>query len=175
MAGLVDDEAAKAAEGLDVQQVRAAMKLPPELQDPYERVVAAGGQFMFGDGTHKQALQALQQGQGPVSQRLGDAIAGLLLMLFEKSKGTMPPQVIIPAGIDLLTQAADFLQKSQAEPITPADVGEALARMITVVMEKFGADPAKLQQAVESGQVPGGEAAAAPPEQPAEPQPGQEM
>lgn len=164
MAGLVDDEAGQAAQKLDVQQVRAAMKLPPELQEPYERVVSAGGQFIFGDSTHKQALEALQQGQGPISQRLGDAIAGLLLMLFERSKGTMPPQVIIPAGIDLLTQAADFLQQSGAEPITPAEVGEALARMVTVIMEKFGADPAKLQQAIEGGQA--GEAA---PQEPATP------
>lgn len=125
------------------QNVRAGMAIPPALRDAYLRVVTAGMKVMFDDQTHGQMLQVLKQ-PGPLEQKIGMGVAGLMILLFQQSNKTMPPQVIIPAGVELLAHAVDFLR--QAGQQVPAQiVAEATSIMITTLLKKFGVDPDKLQ------------------------------
>lgn len=138
---------------LTPEKVSASIKMPPELQEAYERVVVAGMKVMFDPKTHQMALEQLQ-GEGPISQRLGRAIAGMMILLFKESNNTMPPQVIIPAGTDLLVRAADFLKKSGIEQVTDEDIGEALNVMIETLLQGAGMDPAKVLNSFDASQVP---------------------
>lgn len=164
MAGLIDkqlpgatsEEAPQTSdtgEALSPENVASKIQMPPELQNAYERVVVAGMKVMFDKSSHQSALEQLQ-GEGPVSERLGKAVAGLMVLLFKQSNQTMPPQVIIPAGTDLLIRAADFLKKSGSEQVTDQDVGEALSIMIETILTKFGLDPAKVLNSYDGSQVP---------------------
>ncbi len=137
-----EDSAEGRGQELTPEAVDAAIKMPPELQEAYQRVVIAGMKVMFDPSTHALAMKQLQ-GDGPISQRLGRAVAGLLATLFKESNNTMPPQVLVPAGTSLLVRAGDFLKKS-GEQITDADIGEALAVMIETVLTGFGLDPQKV-------------------------------
>ena len=146
-----DDEAGEGQEDLTPAMVREKLDLPPDLKEAYERVVLAGMKVMFDESTHEMSLKAMQ-GDGPIEERLATAIAGLMGALVEQSNKTMPPQIIIPAGIELLVAAGDFIKQSGAEPIENAQIGEAIALFIQLVLEQSGAvDPAKMQEMFQGG------------------------
>jgi len=143
MAIIQDKMARPEGEDLDTEAIKENIKMPPELQEAYERVVIAGMKVMFSKQSHKLMLDELQK-EGPMGQKLGMGIAGLMLLLVKESNGTIPPEVIIPAGINLLSRAADFIRKSKIEKITNGDIGDAMEVFISTILEKFGVDPAKM-------------------------------
>jgi hypothetical protein len=136
-------------EGDDIttDSIKNDIKMPPQLQEAYERVVIAGMKVMFSKKSHKLMLDELKK-EGLISEKLGKSIAGLMLLLFKQSNKTMPPEVIIPAGVNLLTRAADFIRKTNVEKITNADIGDAMELMITTILNTFGVSPEKMSQMV---------------------------
>lgn len=155
---------------LTPQAVREKLELPPELKDAYERVVLAGMKVMFDPQTHEMALKALE-GEGPVEQRLAQGIAGLMGTLIDQSNKTMPPQVVIPAGIELLVAAGDYLRESGADPIDDQQIGEAMALFVQIVLEQAGADPTELQAMLQGGMGEGAPEGGMPSEAPPSPEP----
>jgi hypothetical protein len=146
--GLIQDKMAQPdGEELTQENVSKNIKMPPELQKAYDKVVIAGMKMLFSKETHRIMLKELQRG-GPLADRLGKGIAGLMLILYKESNATMPPAVIIPAGIELLMQAVDFLRKTGLEKVTNKDIGDGMEQMITIIAQKFGASPDKLQAAL---------------------------
>lgn len=143
MAIIQDKMGRPEGEDLDTQAIKDNIKMPFELQEAYERVVIAGMKVMFSKESHKLMLDELQK-EGPMGQKLGTGIAGLMLLLVKESNGTLPPEVIVPAGINLLTRAADFIRKSKIEKITNGDIGDAMEVFMSTILEKFGVDPAKM-------------------------------
>jgi hypothetical protein len=121
---------------------QTAADIPTNFQEAFSRVVAAGMRVMFSEQTHDMMIEQLQQ-EGDFAQNVGNAIAGLMLLLFEKSNKTMPGEVIIPAGIYLLAQGADFIEKVTGEQVTPDVLATATQVMIDTLMKKFGIDPGK--------------------------------
>lgn len=168
MAGIIQNE----MEGGDLaaDKVNAQIKMPPELQEAYDRVVLAGMKIMFSKETAGKVLKAIQ-GPGPISKRLGVGIAGLIATLFQQSNKTIPPQVIIPAGTNLLMQAADFLKRSGVEKITDKEIGEAMQVMLNTVLDMFGVDPMKLRTAMDGFDPSKTQAAAQQMQAGAQPQP----
>jgi len=124
-------------------QVDAQIKVSPELKEPYQRVLLAGMKVLFDPQTHELALKQLE-GPGPIAERLGKGIAGLMLTLFKESNRTMPPQLLIPAGTALLVRAADFLEQGGAEQVGNAEVAQAMVVMTDSLMAAFGLDPNKV-------------------------------
>jgi hypothetical protein len=146
--GLIQDEMAQPeGDELTPESVSKSIKMPPELQDAYDRVVLAGMKIMFSKESHQAMLKELQRG-GPIADRLGKGISGLLLMMIKESNYTMPPAVIIPAGIELMMKAVEFLRNTKLAEINNQDIGNAMELMVTTIMGKFGATPEKLQQAL---------------------------
>lgn len=130
---------------LTLENVKKNIKVPPELQEAYERVVIGGMKVMFSKESHQFMLKEMQ-GQGAVAQRLGQGIAGLMLLLFKESNETIPPEVIIPAGIELLMQAVDFVRETGMGDITNKDIGDAMEIMMRMILEKFGMKPEQFEQ-----------------------------
>lgn len=144
MAGLIKDNMPEGSgQQLDAASVNSNIKVPPDLQEAYDRVVVAGMKVMFDKATHQLAMKAIA-GDGPLGERVGKGIAGLIATLFKKSNNSIPPQVIIPAGVNLVMQACDFLQKSGQEQISQQDIGEAVNTAVRVILSMFGADPDKM-------------------------------
>lgn len=142
--GLIQDKMSRPeGDDLNAEIIKENIKMPPEFQEAYERVVIAGMKVMFSKESHKLMLAELQK-EGPIGQKLGMGIAGLMLLLFKESNQTMPPQVIIPAGVELLMQAADFIRNTKMEKITNADIGEAMELMTSTILQKFGVDPEQM-------------------------------
>jgi hypothetical protein len=144
--GLIQENMARpGGQELTPEAIKSKMQVPEELQEAYDRVVVAGMKVMFSKETHRIMLKELQK-EGPLSQRLGQGIAGLMLVLFKESNESLPPQIIIPAGVELLMQAVDFLRKTDLAKPTNEEIGEGLQIMIATIMEKFGVDPSRFEQ-----------------------------
>lgn len=143
---------------LTPESVRKGMDIPPDMQEAFERVVLAGMKVMFSKETHKMVLKAIN-GQGPMGQRLGMNVAGLVLLLFKESNNTMPPQILIPAGMELLMQAADFMKKTKTGKIDNAVIGEAMQVMVDTILQKFGSSPDKIVSLVDQYETGGIDAA----------------
>ena len=124
------------------------MHLPPTLESAYQHAVAAGMEILLAQETQDEIMQALQL-PGDVTDKLAQGIAGLMLVLFDQTNKTMPPQVIIPAGIELLVHAAEFLDKSGTE-VSDKEVAAATASMIQILLKKFGVDPQKMMGAMDA-------------------------
>lgn len=133
------------ADVMSPEVIKQNTKIPPELQNGYDRVVLAGMKMMFSKQSRSFITKQLTDGDGPIGEKLGKSIAGLMLMLFMESNKTLPPQLMIPAGLELLAQGADFLRKSGLAKVSNKDFGDAAEVMITTIMEKFGVTKDKLQ------------------------------
>tara|TARA_R110000796_G_scaffold32054_1_gene84318 strand:+ start:1658 stop:2206 length:549 start_codon:yes stop_codon:yes gene_type:complete len=143
--GAVPEQGAAPEQGTSIspQAIKENTKMPPKLQNAYDRVVLAGMKIMFSEKTNELVMKQMQ-GDGPVSERLGIAIAGLMATLFKESNQTMPPAVVIPAGVYLLAQAAEFLKKSQLENIDDKGVGDAMQIFVETTIKMFGGDSDKV-------------------------------
>lgn len=149
-------------------KIAEGIEMPPELQEAYERVVIAGMKVMFSKQTHKFFIEQLQA-EGQMAQKLGQGVAGLVMFLFKESNQTIPQEVLIPAGVRLLTKAADFINQSGKAQVSNQEIGEAMALMIESIMTQFGITPEQMDQALaEQG---GQEMPAVDPAQPAALQP----
>ena len=130
---------------LSTKDVSDNINVPPESQEAYERVVIAGMKVMYSKESHRMMLKELQK-EGPIDQRLGKGIAGLMLLLVKESNGTIPPEVIIPAGVKLLMEAVDFMRNTKLANPTNGDIRNAMQIMIAIILEKFGVAPDKMEQ-----------------------------
>lgn len=119
-----------------VEGARAKMSMPKELQAAHVRIVEAGMKLMFDPATRDQTI-AFMERPGEPAQKLGEGVASVMTLLFKESNQTMPPQLIIPCGIELLMHAA-AVAKSGGMEFDKNTLAEAMAIMIEQIAAKFG-------------------------------------
>jgi hypothetical protein len=132
---------------MNIKDVEDKIQLPPELQDAYERVVAAGMKVLFSKETHQFMLDQLQA-PGGNAEKLGQGIAKVMVFLFNESNGSMPQEVLIPAAMLLLLKAADFVNQSKMATVTDEEIGQAMEIMIDSMFEGFGVDRSEFDAAM---------------------------
>lgn len=168
---------------VDLNQVRAKIKVPANLQSALQRIELAGKKVMYSKETHGMVMEAMQ-GEGAWEEKLGRGIADLMALLFQQSNKSMPPQLIVPAAVLLMCDAIEFLQQSGQVP--QIDVGAAMEATIVMTLHKFGMKPDQIKAAIDQygkgglinsrtnpgQQVPQGPGPAVAPQPGAMPQPG---
>lgn len=131
-----------------------AATVPKNLQEAFARVVQAGMKVMFSEQTHELLLQQLNQ-EGEIGDNIGQGMAGMMLLLYQKSNQTMPPEIIVPAGVFLMMQGADFLEKVTQQDLTPAILAQAMQVMIDTLLDKFGVQKDQFYSAVDKAAAGG--------------------
>jgi hypothetical protein len=146
--GLIQEKMAR-PQGNEItpESVDSKIKVPAELQEAYEKVVVAGMKIMYSKESHRVMLEEIKR-PGPMGERLGKGITGLMLLMIKESNNTMPPAVVIPAGIKLMMEAVDFLRKTGIADPTNEEIGQGMETFISMILQQFGADPAKLEGAL---------------------------
>jgi hypothetical protein len=86
--------------------------------------------------------------------KLGEGIARVIVFLFNESNGTMPQEVIVPAGILLVLKAAEFINKSNLGKVSDEEIGTAVEVMIDSLFEQFGEDRSQLDAALAQEEQP---------------------
>ena len=125
---------------LTPEAIKQNIKVPAELQEAYDRIVLAGKKIMFSKETNKAVLDAIK-GEGSLGIRLGKGITTLMMLLHRQSQGTMPPSLLVPVGVCLLAEAADFIRQGNIEPINNVIIAEAIQVFIEAIIQNFGGDP----------------------------------
>lgn len=130
---------------IDQMQAKLEESVKPEDQEAFKRVTAAGMKVMFSEQSHQMMLEELQK-PGDMDEKLAQGIAGLMLMLYKQSKGTMPPQIIMQAAAWLLLEAARFVQEAGIGQVDNQTIRNAMDGMVGILMKKFGASEDQIMQ-----------------------------
>ena len=145
-------------EQFNPQEQRETMRenVPPELQDGYDRIIAAGMKFMFSKETHEEVIGFLQ-GEDPLDEKLSGGIFYLMMNMIQQASGAFPEELIIPAGIDLILQAAEFAEGTGIDQVTPEVIANAIQKYVFLVAEKAGVPQDKVMGGIDklSGMVQG--------------------
>ena len=139
------DENPNAEGDLSPSALMAQMHVNPQQKQQLERIVAAGKKVMFDKKTHH-LMEETMQGDGPPEQKIGGGVVSLLGILWNESKQSLPPELIIPAGVVLVAEATDFLNQT-GQTVTPEQIGGATEFMIDTLMKGANVDSNKLAEA----------------------------
>ena len=119
--------------------------IPNGQEDAYARIVAAGVKIMYSPGMRQELQQEIQR-DAPVAQKMADAVAGLMLTMDKQAKGGLPVEAIMPAGLELLSEAADVLIAA-GQPVTMEDWRDAAKFFFVTVARKMGAKDDEIMEA----------------------------
>lgn len=127
-------------------------KLDPNMQDAFERIVLAGMKFLYkDDDTHAMAVKDLQSAESiPIG--VGEGIATILMLLLQKSRGTMPMEAGIMAGYALVCEGLDFVEQKGMLKVDNAAIDTAMTTYAQEVMELMQIDEEKITQLKEHSQ-----------------------
>lgn len=151
--------------------VRGQMQVPPEQAETFEKVVAAGRKLLYSEQLAPDIQETLAS-DAPMGEKLGGGVVSLLAILMTKTNGAIPPQLLIPAGVALVTEAGDMLEEAGAE-VSDNDVAEGVAVMVETLLQRAGVSLDQVPQLLQQGGAPAQEAV--PPAAAEAPQPPQEV
>ena len=137
-------------------------KVSPQLAPMVQRIVTAGHKVMYDPKTHAMAMKALTM-PGDKATVAGQAATKLVGLLYTEAHGGVKVQAAIPAGVILLCEGLDFMEKSGMLKVTQQVLADAMKSMLTSTLQMFGITPQKLAQ------MKYGQPGAAPAGQPAQP------
>ena len=119
-----------------------------KLGDAYDRVLTAGMKMMYSADNSQLMQDIILNDEIPVANKLGEGIANLLVMMDNTGNGTIPKEILVPVGVALMFEAADYLFEVGIE-VTEDDLGAALELLIKGVFVGYGIDPAKIDQIID--------------------------
>lgn len=126
-----------------------APQIPPQDREAMLKVVTAGMKIMYDEKVFPMFSEGLKQDK-PMAEKLASQTAGLIKILNDKSKGTLPKQVMLPAGMMLLLEIADFMEQAGMGEASEQDIAEAMKKMSLILMKLYGKgaqqDPSQVQQ-----------------------------
>ena len=126
------------------EAIRAGLHLSGNQGAQLDRIVLAGKRVMFDQRSHKLFLEQLD-GPGTTAQKMGQGVAGLMGLLWQESKQSLPPQLLIPAGMVLVAVAADFLKKGGMD-VSDQDIAGGIEALVTALLQAGGVDPDKVAE-----------------------------
>lgn len=134
--------------------LRAKMNVPAQLQGSYVAIVTAGRKIMASPqmAGHLRQLLAMP---ASMAQKLGEGTAALLGLIYMQTNKTMPKQLIIPAGIELIAHMANLFRQA-GQKVTGQDIAQAIPVMVQIILQKLGVGPQDLVAAVKQSQMLGG-------------------
>lgn len=125
---------------------QAPSGLPQEDMDNFQKLVLAGMRLMYNEKTFGIFKSGMLRKDRTVPQRLAAESAGLMKMLFDKSGGKIPAQIIAPAAAMLLMEMGKFMKEAGVADVTSEDVKQGTALLMNALKAMFanaqGATPA---------------------------------
>lgn len=134
------DAAPQAApqEGSSKYKTKVVEAIPPNLRDAFERVVLAGMKVMYSPETEDMVAQTLE-GPGEMWKKIGEGVAGLMMILDKQSGKGIPQDILIPAAIELVNEAGTHLN-TIGQKVTPEDIKTATQYVVVLLAKKMGAN-----------------------------------
>lgn len=130
----------------ELEQMRKMMD--GKLGQAYDRVLTAGMKMLYSSEASEMVQNLIMDDKVPVANKLGEGVGNLMIMMDNQGNGTIPKEVIIPVGIALMFEAADYLFEVGVE-VTEDDLGKAIELLLTTVMTGYGLDMAKMDAVID--------------------------
>ena len=130
----------------ELEQMQAL--LDGDLGDAYDRVLTAGMKMLYSAENSQVVTQLIEDQEIPMANKLGEGVANLLVMMDNQGNGTIPKEVLVPVGVALLFEAADFMFELGIE-VTDTDLSDALELMVRAVFVGYGVDPEMIEKVVD--------------------------
>jgi len=136
-----------------LQQVEQniTQKVDPSMAQAFERIVTAGLKVMYDPRTHPLMVKQLSKPGDPATVA-GEGAGALLGMLYKESKGTMPIKPAVLAAQIWLCEGLDFMAQAGQIQITDELVANATKSLLSHILQIFGVNPNKINQAAQVGQ-----------------------
>lgn len=119
-----------------------------KIGDAYDRVHEAGLKMLYSPDNSEMMISIIQDESIPIANKLGEGMANLLVMMDNTGNGTIPKEVLVPVGVSLMFEAADYLYEIGVE-VTEEDMGAALELLIKGIFVGYGIDPAQMDNIVD--------------------------
>lgn len=133
---------------------KSKMQIPQEMQSSYDKAVKVGLAMLFAPETVEQTIDYIGDGTD-APKKIAEGVAGVMGMIVQQSNGTLPGQIIVPVGVELIGHVVEAARKGGIQ-ISDADVAEGVAQFIQAVLQQAGATPEQMQQmmgGMDSGQA----------------------
>lgn len=130
----------------ELTQMRELMD--DKMGNAYDRVLTAGMKMLYSKDSAQVISDLIESEEVPMPNKLGEGVANLVVMMDNQGNGTIPKEVLIPVGVALMFEAADYLYEVGVE-VTEDDLGKALELLINGVFTGYGIDPAKMEQVID--------------------------
>jgi len=122
--------------------------MAPELRDAYERVLVAGKKMMYAPETAEAIQGIILDDQVPMANKLGEGVANLLVMMDNQGNGTIPKDALIPVGVSLMFEAADYMFECGLE-VTPEDLSDGMELMVYSIYEAYNVPAAEVDAIID--------------------------
>lgn len=122
--------------------------LDGELGDAYDRVLTAGMKTLYAPESAQMVQGLIMDKEVPVGNKLGEGVANLLVMMDNQGNGTIPKEVMVPVGVALMMEAADYLFEIGVE-VTEKDLGAGLELLLTGLFTGYGVDPKQIEAMID--------------------------
>lgn len=109
--------------------------LLPQTREAYDRIVVAGMRAGLSGGPEG-ILAGLRQSRDPINDCARGAV-NLVVMLRHHSRGTMPPQAMIPGAMTLMLKALDFVDRARIVKIGNDELVKATRLFTACVFQVF--------------------------------------
>lgn len=129
-----------------LQQANAKIDqaVKPDQKDAYERIVTAGKKIMYSKDMNAQLLAGLNDAPDRITTTV-DGVIGILGLMFQQSRNTMPAAPMVLAGQKLLLEALDFLENAQMVEVSAESLAKATQHYLNTMMPKIGLTPERMQ------------------------------
>jgi hypothetical protein len=144
---------------LNPQELQGQIQVPKELQGAMERIVVAGKKLMYSQEVKAEFDEQFNpQNPDPMPEKLAATVFVVVGSLFGESNGTLPPQLLVPAGIFLITDLAQFIEEAGMANVEDVELGQAMELYIGYLANSMeGADeqPSQSPEPMQPAQATG--------------------
>lgn len=127
-------------------------KVSKENKERYHKTVLAADTMLFDPKTHAnmQLVKNPESRTKPV-ETISEGVAGLMWLLYQQSKRSMPAEVLIYSGTTTICHVLDYAERGLKLDITPQIISDTVRRCSEKLFEKMGITPDQLKTAIAQG------------------------
>lgn len=115
-----------------------------------DRVVMAASKALHKPEVMQQIIQMVRSAKNPAAG-IAQALVMLMTRLYEISKGSMPQEVIVPAGQQIAKMIADICEAGGVVKVTPEMLQQAVSMAAAMALQRQGVDEAKAKELASQG------------------------
>ena len=127
-------------------------KVSKENKARYDKTVLAAETMMFDPSTHAnmELVKNPESRNDPVNT-ISKGVAGLMWLLYQQSKRSLPAEVMIYAGTVTICKALDFANRGLGIPLDATIIAQTVQKTSERLFDKMGVTPEMLKQAIMDG------------------------